>query len=234
MMKKTALIHVLLLCSTYSFCTDEINKSTTVEPTTEQSQNPDPSLLDSFSEFVEMFIFVLSHEKIQNGIKNLEEVVTKLIQTAFQVIQNSKFKENEIITRSEFIGVEMQDEMAETVSQQAKRVAIAEYNSDQKETDKKQNDNDDQVLAKFASIAQHFFNIVKDPENSSNVAPNLIGMLEGIVSIGAEVMKRSNLTPDSDLHDIAAYVAQLNDDMKQDMLSVIIKRKKQSDIATAA
>lgn len=99
-----------------------------------------------------------------------------------------------------------------------RRKAPTQKPADQEENAKK-------ILILFAGILKNFLNIVQNPENKDNVVPNLMGMAEGMVEIGSEVMKRSTLTADADMQLISTYVEQqLNLEIKQAMLAIATQK----------
>ncbi len=235
-MKQKALFLALLACITHSFCTaNEPTTTNSTEHTTVLSEDSTSSIYSSFSNFTRTFVALFSNEKIQNSIESIETMLTNLIHSSFDIIKSKKTRSmlcKDGSMRVEFIDENDQEVFIELLVRESKELTLKKTNNAQQ----KNNGDDNQViiLGHFARIAQNFFNIVQAPENREIVIPNLLGMFAGIVNIGSEVIKRSNLHVDADLHDIQAYVEQLNTELKNDIFSILTQQTETRSISHTA
>ena len=235
-MKAYTLI-TIALCSTISLCAETMQpETTTLKSTTNETSAIDqpakPSVYDSFHSLIRSLTSLVASQSIylHYGVKVVEETITNIIKTSFQLIKTGAAKlsiHKDGKVHVDLVNPDIQEEMMAIIAQQTTRVVIAQYPSD-KQKQNANDEEDDQVLTKFAGIVGHFFNILQAPNNPQNVAPNLLGMLHGIVEIGKEVMTRSNLNIDSDEHEIAQYVAQLDDTLKENMFNVVVTQSQES------
>lgn len=199
------------------------------------------SFLDSFYNFVRVFVTLMTNEKVQNSIKNIEQMIANLIQLAYQAIylnQNNATQEPQPetlldapaelqaqtdpaeIAKRLVINPALQDGMLRAImthSQSITRCTITRAQIEREETD----ETTVKVLTGFGAIVQNFFNIVQDPENEKNVTPNLASIIANIISIGVEVTKRNMLPVLGDNNAIADYVINgIDPRLKNDMLAI--------------
>ncbi len=196
----------------------EITKS--IDPV----QNP-TSFLQTFYRFVQIFIALLSNEKVVNGITAIEKMIESLIQTAYQAIYFNQISpqapQEEITKRLLLMDPRLQGAMVRAIITHAQHYTVSGIRKPAKPRD-----NDDEttqkVLIGFGGIVQNFLAIVQDPENPENVTPNLVNMLANIIGIGVEVTKRTALPWDADNNTIAQYViAGISPQLKYDMLATL-------------
>ncbi len=217
-MKKYALIGIVLF-STISLHAHPVVFDPTSRETSAIEQSTKPTLYASFYSLICNLSSLVVNPSMC-GVKLVEETMTKAIQTAFQLMQTGAdtltiHKDGKLHVD---IDLDVQEEMMEIIARQTTRVVVAQYSSDKQ----KQNaeEEEDQVLSKFAGIVGHFMQLIQRPNDPTNVVPNLLGMVGGIIEIGKEVLKRSNLNLYSEEQDIVQYVAQLDDTFKNNMLNI--------------
>lgn len=205
----------------------EITKS--IDPV----QNP-TSFLQTFYRFVQVFIALLSNEKVVNGITAIEKMIESLIQTAYQAIYFNQISpqapQEEITKRLLLMDPRLQGAMVRTIITHAQHYTV----SGKRKPSRPRDDDDEttqRVLIGFGGIVQNFLAIVQDPENPENVTPNLINMLANIIGIGVEVTKRPALPWNADNNTIAQYViAGISPQLKYDMLATLPMTLKRTDI----
>jgi hypothetical protein len=172
-----------------------------------------PRFLESLKKFFRIFMIIINNQAVQSKLKILGVMVANLIQVSIQAVQANQT---------------VQAAQATTTTTQSNDPIdgiqpIPESGTTTKKTLLSTSGQQDQttqvVLTNFAVIASHFINILRDPENSENVTPNLIGMLGGIVTIGTEVVKRGQF--DANEQEISEFIHQLDPNFTQDLVDTI-------------
>ena len=74
------------------------------------------------------------------------------------------------------------------------------------------------VLHHFGNIVGHFFSIVKDPKNATNVGQNVTGILSNIVTIAAQAFKSGELSLDATPEEIMVYAQEQSDLLRSSIM----------------
>jgi hypothetical protein len=189
---------------------------------------PIPPLSPStpFENFIHLFMTLLNPTHTNNNLKVVEDMIKNLINAAFQLIKlNSSDPDitqdhlrNKITDINPFIN-RFLNELLHQRSHAFRFTAKRPQNTSTQTTNKP-DETTQKVLSSFALIVQNFFNIVQDPENADNVAPNIMEMLAGIVTIGTEVITKG-LSLDADNTTIDTFVTIIDLSMKEDCYRII-------------
>lgn len=190
------------------------------------------SLLNAFQRFVRIFLILLNNQKMQSTAKTIEVMLVNLVQIALQTIKvnNAAQQSNQQEIAHQILQTDpaLKNAFIITISRGASTYSPMLSCKDTSrcccEKQSKQTDKTTQVvLQNFALIARYFINILHDPEDSDNVTPNLIGMLEGIVNIGTEVVRSGTFGIDTSEQEITDYVHAMNPAAKEELMRVIYR-----------
>ncbi len=231
-------IFIFLLIANAIHAQEEISQkdtlSTNVQVTsTTPRPRPMPAVARSFIRFIRILLAILANDDIQNNAKVMNNLLTSLLQTAYQVTQATK----PIIPKQKRFASQETDalimELAQLITQEAQAISV---NRIPAQSGKKQNGMDEDtklILANFAGIAAHFINILQDPENREVVPEEIKGMLTGIVDIGNIVMRSSALKYDSvaDYEQLKSYAKELDPEMKKHIYQVILSARDKSGLS---
>ncbi len=214
-------------CQTYAEQPEQSDMKTTTanEPQPTAQQEKIKQIRCPFQRFVRKMI-KLSNDKIKPCLKTVEKMLASLLQTVYHLtptiykpITKHEMRDDYVNNLVDSITPEIMREMTHIVIEEARNVHVTRQPSQPQS--QKPDEQTQKILISFAGVAQHFFKILQDPENADNVAPNLIGMLAGMVNIGTEAMQRGAFDVDADLQDLKAYAEQLDDEIKYAMLFII-------------
>ena len=186
---------------------------------------PRQNILNSFSRFLRIFIDILSNEKLHTNVKMIEKLFASMLETGYQIIQSTKPSVAKRVLGDHDLWIA---DLADIVSKEAKTVHI-----DRKAPHAGMDDETKEIVANFAGVVDNFFKIVADPENPETVPAHILGMLAGMVNIGTIAMTKSEAPHEADYHQLKAYAEQLDDELKQNMLRIILSTRDRMKLATA-
>lgn len=170
-----------------------------------------PRFIESLKKFFRIFMIIINNQAVQGKLKIIGVMIANLIQVSIQAVQANQAAQVAQATTTQsndpIDGIQPIPESGTTT----KKTLL--------NTSKQQDQTTEVVLTNFAVIASHFISILRDPENSKIVTPNLIGMLGGIVTIGTEVVKRGQF--DADEQEISEFINQLDPNFTQDLVDTI-------------
>lgn len=190
------------------------------------------SLHNAFQRFVRIFLILLNNQKMQSTAKTIEVMLINLVQMALQTIKISNItqqsNQQEIAQQILQTDPALKNAFILTISRGSSTYnpMLSCKNTSRCCCEKKPTQIDkttQAVLKNFALIANYFINILHDPEDSDNVTPNLIGMFEGIVNIGTEVIRSGTLGIDINEQEIADYVHAMNPAAKEELMRVMYR-----------
>ena len=215
-MKKSYLL--ILLASFISIESSLENNSISVEHAIKPI--PKQTFLWRFHRFIRILITVLTNQQIIAQISSLKQLIVSIVQTAIILIQNHQvniyMNPDEILRSIEQLDDDTKNQLSAIVVKKAHRFRI------KKDMVFKNHDVNTQiVLANFANIVANFFQIVQDPENKEVVVPNLVGMLAGIVSIGAQVITQKQIPLNADNASIEEIIDGIDDKTIHELAQVI-------------
>lgn len=201
-------------------------------PLVTQTQHPEisamhPSLFASFTNFARIFFAIITNKQFQRSFIALEELIQSLVNITFMITQNKSITYT--THKNGFLHIEQiepatQKQLEDIITQQARLYITRGTPLRPTQAQIMQKEEDTQIkiiLGYFAGIVNSFFTIVQDPENRSNVAPQLVNMLSGIINIGTEVMKRNALPHHPTPQDIAYCASQVDAKTKRSMLAML-------------
>ncbi len=185
---------------------------------------------NAFYRFVRIFLTLLSNEQIQSNLKMIETLFTALMQTAYQVIQTTKPlaavpKRSDLEQTDKALVVELTASLLREVK------SLKINRKQQHQSHDKMDDQTKEILTNFSAVVQNFFNILQDPENPQTVPAGIIGMLAGMVNIGAIAMTKGNLSIDANYDELKAYTKELDTEMKENMYRMILSTQERAGIS---
>lgn len=218
--------------------TEESHPTPSLEPITQLEQatpqEAKQNLFAFFQRFIRTFLILLNNPQMNNSIKTMEQMIVNLVQTAMQVIKDSKLKPNSTPQDMGKKLLETDPDLQKALMKALQKGATefiqtreySEFHSPNCNCHKPKDAPDRTtqiVLGNFARIASHFINILQDPNNSENVTPNLVGMLSGMVNIGIEVIRSGKFDEEANEHTISDYVKELDYEIKEQLMATLYK-----------
>ena len=192
----------------------------------ETAAKPKKNAIVAFTQFVRIFIALIRNPEIKDNLQTIENLLIALLQTAHQVAQAS----NPAQTRS------LSNDHNDALITELSHALVSESESLEMQracTHQKHSGMDDQtkaILLNFAAVVQNFFNILQDPENKDNVAPNIMGMVAGMMNIGTIAATKSHGAL-SDESEIISYAQSLDAETKQTMRRMIFTAQKRCPLS---
>lgn len=223
---------------------DEAPKSNDSKPAVETPSAPEKlkeTVLGSFKRFVTIFLILLNNPKVQNGIKAIEKMMGALVQTALQVIKTSNVKvpSNSQEVTKKLLKIDPRLAQTLLISITKNNLSISEemilrghHHAPNCSCPDAKNSKPDHtteiVLGNFAGIVNNFLGILQlqdqDKKDPEKLAPHLMGMLNGIVNIGVNVIKSGNLDIDNITEEeITRCIADLDNQFKEQIAATIHK-----------
>lgn len=167
------------------------------------------------------FFIILEHpESIQNVAHHMTHIFSSLMHLALNVLQDkSEIHDLNNDIAKKHISEVITSKIKKYKKQSNKNVKAGFLNLGQEDDKEAQ-----VVLANFAQIVNHFFNLVQDPENEENVKQNALNIAGNVMNIAAHAMRTGQLPANATEKDIQKYVADLDENMKVQMAAILIKR----------
>lgn len=151
----------------------------TIQPEQKPTKPKPKNAAAAFTRFVRLLVALLRNPEVKENLILIEHLIVAIVQTAQQISQAtgpSQMPTRSNIEHEELIAAWMNAIVSESKTLRINRAC----------THNKQSGMDPEtkaILMNFAAIVQSFFNILQDPENNENVAPNIMGMVGGMGNI---------------------------------------------------
>ena len=199
------------------------------KPVAKPKPKPKPQMataINSFYRFARVFLMILTNQQVQSSLKGIETLLASLMQSAYQIMQQSKpaNQKPQLASPAKKSTVEIDpvlvDEIARSFSSHIKKTNITRNHPGS--SNSKIDDETKEILANFSGVVQNFFEILRDPENGEKVPAHILGMLGGMVNIATIAMTKHHVSPEAEYEELKAYTASLDTNLKDEMYRMIM------------
>ena len=83
------------------------------------------------------------------------------------------------------------------------------------------------IAEHFSQLVTNFFKIAQNHHNSAEVGYNVAGILDNIIKIGLECIKRFNISSDCSTQELELLIMKLEAELYEQLNGIVIKRSKE-------